>query len=89
MKLSEKVRSFILDNLIILEDEDDFLDSDNIFELGYVNSLFAMKLLNYVEKEFDITVTNEEIDIKNFSSVNAIVSLVDKKSGDSLQTITK
>ena len=26
------------------------LDTDNIFELGFVNSMFAMKLLNFVEK---------------------------------------
>ena len=79
MNLKEKVRSFITENLIVLEDEDDFLDSDNIFELGYVNSLFAMKLLNFVEQEFDFTVENEEMDIQNFSSVDAITQLVEKK----------
>ncbi|MEM6806551.1 MAG: phosphopantetheine-binding protein [Bacteroidota bacterium] len=84
MNLSKKVRAFIVENLFVLDDEDDFLDSDNIFELGYVNSLFAMKLLNYVETEFDLTVENEEMDIQNFSSINAIVHLIEKKLGDSI-----
>lgn len=87
MKLNEKVRAFITENLVILEDEDDFLDSDNIFELGYVNSLFAMKLLNYVETEFQLSIENDEMDIQNFSSVNAIVQLVKKKSGNSVEAI--
>ena len=81
MKINEKVRTFIEENLMVLEDEADFLDSDNIFVLGYVNSLFAIKLLNYVEIEFGITVENEEMDIMNFSSVINIVQLIKKKLG--------
>ena len=77
----EKIRSFIEANLLVFDGEEEFSDSDNIFQLGYVNSLFAMKLLNYVENEFGITVENEEMDIKNFSSVNNIVRLVETKKG--------
>jgi methoxymalonate biosynthesis acyl carrier protein len=77
----EKIRSFIQANLLVFEDEDEFSDSDNIFQLGYVNSLFAMKLLNYIEHEFAIIVDNEDMDIKNFSSVNNIVQLIENKKG--------
>jgi acyl carrier protein len=84
MKLNEKVRTFIRENLIVLEeDEAEIADSDNIFELGYVNSLFAMKLLNYVETEFNVRVMNEDMNLKNFSSVNSIVELVRKKTDNS------
>lgn len=62
-----------------IDEEEEFSDSDNIFQLGYVNSLFAIKLLNYVEKEFSIVIENEEMDIKNFSSVDSIAQLVEKK----------
>lgn len=79
MELSTKVREYIQSNLIVFDDEAEFTDSDNIFKLGFVNSLFAMKLLNFVETEFGITVDNEEINITNFSSVNNIVSLVQRK----------
>jgi len=79
MELNQKIRSYIEDNLVIFEDEAEFTDDDNIFKMGFVNSLFAMKLLNFVEKEFEITVENDEIDIKNFSSVSKIVQLVESK----------
>ncbi|HEV9035437.1 MAG TPA: acyl carrier protein [Puia sp.] len=78
MTIREKIRSFIGANLLVSGEDEEFSDADNLFQLGYVNSLFAMKLLNYVEREFDITVDNEAMDIRNFSSVLNIVSLVEK-----------
>jgi len=79
MELNQKIRAYIEANLIVFEDEAEFTDSDNIFKMGFVNSLFAMKLLSFVEKEFSIIVDNDEIDIENFSSVEKIVNLVNRK----------
>lgn len=78
--MKEKIREFIEQNLMILDDHDELQDSDNIFELGYVNSLFAMKLLNFVESEFGIRVEQADMDISNFSSIDLIEALVRKKS---------
>ena len=80
MDFKEKIRKFIVNNLVALEEKPDLKDSDNIFELGFVNSLFAMKLLNYVETEFGVRVNNEDMDIQNFSSVNAISQLIARKA---------
>lgn len=79
MELNNKIRNYIQSNLVIFDDEAQFSDSDNIFKLGFVNSLFAMKLLNFVESEFNIVVDNDDINISNFSSVVNIASLVEKK----------
>ncbi len=79
MILKEKIRSFILSNVLVWEDEVEIADDDNIFKLGFVNSLFAMKLLNYIEKEYSIQVDNTEMNISNFSTVNNICSLINKK----------
>ncbi len=78
METKDKIRKFIESNLIVFNDEVIFSDSDNIFEKGFVNSLFAMKLLNYVESEFNISVNNEDIDISNFSSIDNIINLINK-----------
>ena len=61
--------------------EAEFEDGDNIFQMGFVNSLFAMKLLNYVESEFGVVVDNDEMEIENFSSVDNIVNFIQKKKG--------
>ena len=84
MELKKEIRKFIENNLVVFDDEVQFTDKDNIFELGFVNSLFAMKILNYIESEFNITVDNEDIDIKNFSSVDIIVNFINIKKEASI-----
>ncbi len=79
MEIKEQIRKFIENNLVVFEDEAHFEDSDNIFEMGFVNSLFAMKLVNYIENELGVTVPNDDLDIANFSSVERIVSFIERK----------
>lgn len=79
MELKDKIRKFIESNLVVFEDEAEFEDSDNIFEMGFVNSLFAMKLVNYIESEMGIQVANEDLEISNFNSVNRIVEFINNK----------
>src|SRR5947209_6221435 len=54
-------------------------DDEEFFALGFVNSLFAMQLIMFVEKEFQIKVDDEDLDIANFRSVNAVAELVNRK----------
>jgi len=54
-------------------------DTDDIFSSGMVNSLFAMQLVLFVEKEFGIKVANEDLDLKNFRSIAAITNFVSSK----------
>jgi acyl carrier protein len=54
-------------------------DSDDFFASGMVNSLFAMQLVLFVEKEFGIKVQSEDLDLKNFRTVDAISGFVEKK----------
>ncbi|AKF95954.1 acyl carrier protein [Brevibacillus laterosporus] len=84
MDTHSKVRQFIEKNLVTFEDEVELNDDDNIFELGYVNSLFAMNILTYIENEFSIEIKNEDIKLENFNTVNNIVALVKIKQQGSV-----
>lgn len=55
-------------------------DNDNIFELGFTNSLFAMQLVMFLEKEFFIKLENEDINMDNFKTINSIYLLVESKT---------
>jgi methoxymalonate biosynthesis acyl carrier protein len=57
----------------------EFQEDEDIFALGFVNSLFAMQLVIFVEKEFSIAVENEDLDFENFRTINAIAQLVERK----------
>jgi acyl carrier protein len=54
-------------------------DDDDIFASGFVNSLFAMQLVMFVEKKFGVSVEDEDLEIQNFRSVNAILALIERK----------
>ncbi len=51
-------------------------DSEDYFALGYVNSLFAMQLATFVEREFHLTLAPEHMDFDNFRTVDGLVRLV-------------
>lgn len=54
---------------------------EDIFALGFVNSLLAMQLVAFVEKEFGVRVEDADLDLDNFRSIRAISCLVERKSG--------
>ena len=80
MNRHDAIRQFILRHLPALGAAPRLADDDDIFKLGYVNSLFAMQILMFVEREFRLTVENEDMDVANFNSVNHIVDFIDRKS---------
>lgn len=79
MELKQQIRTFIEENLVVFEDEAEFSDSDNIFAMGFVNSLFAMKLVNYIEVNFGMEIDNDDLEISNFSSVDKIAAFIEAK----------
>jgi len=54
-------------------------DDEDIFAAGYVNSLFALQLVLWIERMFDVTVGPRELDIDNFRTVRAITTFVSTK----------
>ena len=77
--LEKNIRGFIERNLVLLDDEVALKNDDDIFDLGFVDSLFALQLISFLEETFAIEVNDQDLDISNFSSVTAIVAFVNKK----------
>jgi methoxymalonate biosynthesis acyl carrier protein len=59
--------------------KDDIKPDEDIFAAGYVNSLFALQLITFVEKTFSIHVDDEDLDLENFRTVTAIGQFVQRK----------
>ena len=59
----------------------DLQDGEDLFATGYVNSMFAMQLVQFVETTFGITVESDDLEIDNFRSIDAIAALVERKQG--------
>ena len=54
-------------------------DDDDIFALGFGNSLFAIQLVAFVEGQFGIEIESEDLEMENFRSVRAVSGLVERK----------
>ena len=74
-EIRKKIKAFISSNFKNYELKDD----DDIFSLGFVNSLFAMQLVMFVEKEFHMKIDDDDLLIDNFRTVDAVMDLVTKK----------
>jgi acyl carrier protein len=55
-------------------------DDEDIFAMGFVNSLFAMQLIAWIENEFRLKVEDEDLDLQNFNSVSAIARFTERKT---------
>lgn len=55
-------------------------ETDDIFQLGFINSLFAMELVMFIEKQFGITIPNDELRIDNFRTTRSMAELVERCS---------
>lgn len=67
-EIKENLRSFFSRFIADTEINDD----DDLFGSGLVNSLFAMQLIMYIEKNYDIKIDKDDLDIQNFSSIRSI-----------------
>ena len=54
-------------------------DDDDIFAQGFGNSLFALQLVAFIEREYGIEVDPDDLDLDNFRSINAVAALVERK----------
>ncbi|MGB8453581.1 MAG: acyl carrier protein [Anaerocolumna sp.] len=70
-----KVRKFIQK----YSKKDNIEDNQNLFEMSFANSLFAMQLILFIENEFGLAVASEDIGIDNFDTVDKICSFIHSK----------
>ncbi|WP_394836492.1 phosphopantetheine-binding protein [Pendulispora rubella] len=80
------VREFIQGNVLAQKQSVTLSDDDDIFRLGFVNSMMALKLVTFIEKEFDIKVADDELDISTFSTISQIRQFLQRKIGNPIES---
>lgn len=73
--MKETIRTFLLKHVKTQGLSDDV----DIFASGFVNSLFVMQLVMFVEGEFNIELDSDDLSLDNFRTVNSLVDLVSRK----------
>jgi acyl carrier protein len=78
--VSIQIRKFILDKFPLARKQQ-IKDSDPLLESGVLDSLGVLDLVSFVEQEFSVHVTDEELVPENFQTIDRIAAFVESKSG--------
>lgn len=73
--MKQKIRDFIFDELIFVAEPAKFSDDDDLLEAG-LDSMGIMRLIMFIEEQFNITLPDSEIDPDNVNSFNALEAWV-------------
>lgn len=69
--MNEKIITYIKDELSIDSIDNIHIDED-LLGNGIVDSLGMIKLVVFLEKEFQVTISPEDMTVENFNSVRSI-----------------
>ncbi len=76
--MKDKIVEFLYDEN--LKDEFENLDhDDSLLELGIIDSVKMMDLIEFLEKTYGINVDDDDLYPENFDSINAIAEFVESK----------
>jgi acyl carrier protein len=74
-ELLARIRSFIGRHVR----QPELADGEDIFASGLVNSMFAMQLVQFVERDLGVTVEDEDLELDHFRSAAAVAEFVMRK----------
>lgn len=73
--VEQKITEFILQ----LSGLDNIDKNINLFESSILNSIAVLDVIGFIEKEYDISIEDDELDMDHFNSINALADFVSSK----------
>ena len=77
MEIENEIKNYIIE--ASLSDAKEFKDDTMIFDSGLLDSMGLLFLIEFLKEKFDVEVEDEELNPKNFESVNSITEFVKEK----------
>jgi acyl carrier protein len=79
-QILQRIRAFIFDNYLFGYNENEFADDASFLDYGVMDSLGIMELIAFIEKEFSVEITDDEIVPDNLDSVSRVGRFVAQKT---------
>jgi acyl carrier protein len=79
MNTKESIRKYVLAELVTDKKHHNLTDSDQLIESGIIDSLGIMKLIGFLEDNMSVQIDDMELVPENFSTIESISALVEKK----------
>jgi acyl carrier protein len=76
---TERVRAFVLEHFPLARKRAT-KDSDPLLDSGIIDSLGVLDIVSHLEKEFALTVADDELVPENFQTIDRIAAFVESKS---------
>lgn len=80
MSNSQSIKQFIIEEFIPDSHSDHIPNDLDLLQSGILDSLAVLRLVAFIEDNFDIALEPDEIDPENLNSINAIDALIKEKS---------
>ena len=77
--MRERIKGYIIDNFLF-GDEENLEDQTSFLDAGIVDSTGILELVDFLDNEFKIKISDDEILPENLDSINNIINFLDKKS---------
>jgi acyl carrier protein len=78
-RITQEVREFILQTILIGVVEEPLADSDSFLQKGILDSTGVLELVGFLERQYGITCADNEITPENLDSLNAVSRFVQSK----------
>ena len=78
-EVRKEMRGFIEEQFLYMRPDAELGDTDALLDLGIVDSLGFVELVEEVQTRYGVTVADTEITEQNFGSIDAIARFVEQK----------
>lgn len=73
------LRNYILENYLFTDDQNVLADDDSFLDKSIVDSTGIMEIIFFIEEEYKLKVSDEEMIPENLDSINNLVAYISKK----------
>ena len=77
--LEATLRSFVLNNFLFGQNGHVLQDDDSLLEQGIIDSTGVLELVSFLERDYGLTIEDEELIPENLDSVRNLASFVRRK----------
>lgn len=78
MSVENRVRGYILENLLFTSDGSGLPNDASLLEMGIIDSTGVLELVTFLEESFGVKIQDSEMLPENFDTVNNIVRFVER-----------
>lgn len=79
MDIEAVIEDFLVNEIMLADNSTKIAPDESLIDLGVLDSLALLRLVMFIEEQFNLVVNDAEVIPENLETLNDIVSFVNKK----------